>query len=70
MATTIKELLDKLSEDDRRVLSYAFEHELSQYVVFEGRYIGVNLDGHPGLVDPDMKAGVYSSGPYDVPKDS
>jgi hypothetical protein len=63
MATSIKELLDELSEEERRTLNYAFENLLAQYVLLpDGRYIGVHLDGHPGLSEPDMRAGLWSSG--------
>jgi hypothetical protein len=63
MATSIKELLDEISDEDRRILNYAFEHGISQYVLMlDGRYIGVNLDGHPGLSEPDIRAGLWSSG--------
>lgn len=65
MATTIKEILDKLPDSDRRLLTYAFEHELSQFVVLsDGQYIGVNLDlrRQGNLNPPDMKAGVWTVG--------
>lgn len=65
MATTIKELLDSLSPEDRRLLSYAFEHDLSQFVVLpDGQYVGVNLDPtkQTDLNEPDMRAGVWSAG--------
>jgi hypothetical protein len=63
MATSIKELLDELTEEERRTLNYAFENLLAQYILMpDGRYIGVHLDGHPGLSEPDMRAGMWSSG--------
>ncbi len=63
MATSIKELLDELTEEERRTLNYAFENLFAQYILLpDGRYIGVHLDGHPGLSEPDMRAGKWSSG--------
>jgi hypothetical protein len=60
--TSIKEILDALPDNDRRLLSYAFEHEISQHVYINDRYIGVNLDSNKSLPQPDLKAGVWSSG--------
>lgn len=64
-ATTIKELLDSLPKDDQRLLDYAFENSLSQFVIVDGRYVGVNLNGIPGLNAPDLKVGDWSSGVMD-----
>lgn len=68
MATTVKEILDTLTEDDRAFLNLAFEHELSQYIVlkdgtgkFTRRYIGVNCDRIMNL-SAEMVAGVWSVG--------
>lgn len=59
---TIKEVLNTLPDKDRRLLMYAFEHELSQYVELEGNmYIGVNISGNKRLI-PDSEAGVWSYG--------
>lgn len=64
MATTLRECLDSLNDEQRRLLMYAFEHELSQYVLMQdGRYIGVNTRSIPYLF-PDFKmcTGVWSVG--------
>lgn len=65
MATTLKELLDSLSEADRGALNYAFEHGLTYHVMLgDGeRYIGVNVTHVLFLYpDPDISKGVWSVG--------
>lgn len=39
----IKEILDKLKPDQKRLLMYAFENEFSQYITLpDNKFIGVN----------------------------
>jgi hypothetical protein len=62
---TIKILLRFLSDDDRELLSYAFEHGLTnQFVEYRpGRFVGVNIipELMPNLVI-EQTAGAYSAG--------
>lgn len=74
MATTVREVLDSISESDRRFLQIAFEHELSQFVklkdsngVYSGEYIGVNCHQIKNLT-PEMAAGVWSVGKIHEPQ--
>jgi len=40
----IKVILDQLTDEERRQLMYAFEHEFSQYIKLPlGKFIGVNV---------------------------
>ena len=40
----IKDILDKLPEEQRKQLMHAFEHEFAQYVELpDGKFIGVNV---------------------------
>lgn len=41
---TIREAIDSLTQDKRRVLIYAFEHGLSQIVEDGTSFVGVNID--------------------------
>ena len=46
---SIKTILDSLSDEQRRQLMYAFEHEFSQFIKLpENKFIGVNISpiGH------------------------
>jgi hypothetical protein len=68
MATNIREVLDSISDEDRRFLQIAFEHELAQFVklkdhkgIYNGEYIGVNCHQIKNLT-PQMTAGVWSVG--------
>lgn len=59
---TIKEILDKLSDTDRRTLDYAFENGMSQFVRLpHGRFIGVNI-AYLSYLNPTLKAGKWSYG--------
>lgn len=60
--TTIREILDSLSPEQKRLLAYAHEHDITQAVVLPDgkRYVGVNIDSNYGK--PDMTAGKWSSG--------
>jgi hypothetical protein len=75
MATSVREVLDSISEDDRRFLQIAFEHELSQFVklkdsrgLYTNEYIGVNCHQIKNL-SPEMVAGVWSVGKIHEVKD-
>lgn len=47
---TLKELLEGLKDEDRRVLMLAFEHGLEQIVYVEdGKFLGVNVGTIKGL---------------------
>lgn len=60
--TTIKEILDRLADKDRRLLNYAFEHGLEQHVKLEGgKYVGVNIKNYQNL-KPELEAGLWSFG--------
>jgi hypothetical protein len=40
----IRQILDELPEQKRRLLMYAFEHDLGQYVQLDGgKFVGVNI---------------------------
>lgn len=69
MATTLKELLDGLSVEERRLLMYAFEYDLTQYVILpNGRYLGVNASKVKYLVpDLSMSSGKWSTGDCKIP---
>lgn len=65
MATTLKELLDSLSEPDRGALNYAFEHGLTYHVLISDgeRFVGVNVTHVPYLYpDPEISRGAWSVG--------
>lgn len=66
MATTLKEHLDSLPEDDRRALYYAFENGLTHFVkVGEDGFIGVNTDKIPYLTpDPQFTRGDWRIGKW------
>lgn len=58
----IRAVLDQLTQTERRLLNYAFEHQLGQYVELpHGRYIGVHLEGMRHL-EPQEQAGAWSYG--------
>jgi hypothetical protein len=43
----IRDVLDRLDMEDRRLLSYALDHDLSQTVKLpQGKFVGINI--HPG----------------------
>jgi len=59
---TIKEVLNSLDDKDRRLLMYAFEQGIAQYVSLpNGKYIGVNTINMKHLI-PEQEAGVWSYG--------
>ena len=59
---TIKETLNTLSEKERRLLMYAFEHDLGQHVTISGnRFIGVNVE-HTKSLSVEESAGVWAIG--------
>lgn len=65
----IKDVLDTLDHKEKRLLMYAFEHDLTQYINLEdGQYIGVNTNRLKHLV-PDQEAGVWSIGKVKNGKD-
>lgn len=65
---TIKEILDSLPAENKRLLMYAFEHGLSQYVELpDNRYIGVNSNGVKHLFI-EQAAGAWSTGINAAPK--
>lgn len=58
----VKEELDKLTENQRRLLNYAFEHGLSQYVELPGkRFVGVNVDSLK-TISIEESVGAWSTG--------
>lgn len=68
MALTIKQILDSLKDDERRLLNYAFEHEMTEYIRLKdssgkpnGCYVGVNAGRSPSLI-PEQIAGAWSIG--------
>lgn len=59
---TIRQILDSLSEQDRRFIQYAFDNQMSQYVEYEkGKFIGVNVDTIKKL-NIENSVGVWSIG--------
>lgn len=61
---SIKDLLNLLSDEERRLLNYAFENGMSAHVILKDtrdRYIGVNTSQSPLLI-PEQTAGAWSSG--------
>jgi hypothetical protein len=59
---TIKETLNKLSESQKRQLSYAFENEFTQFVEYEpGKFVGVNVN-HLKHLQVESSAGAWSTG--------
>lgn len=68
MATTVKEVLDDLPDEDKRLLNFALEMEITQFIALkgpdgqpDGRYIGVNCE-RIGHLSPKFRAGVWSVG--------
>ena len=62
MPQTIKEVIDSLSESDRRRLNYAFENGISQFLPLpNGKFVGVNI-GHLNYLVPDLKVGRWAYG--------
>lgn len=61
---TLKSVLDSLSEEKRRLLMYAFEYDIEQWIVLPGgKFIGVNIVRVPFLIpDPKMTAGRWCYG--------
>lgn len=59
---TIKETLSSLSDKEQRLLMYAFEHGLGQYVTINGnRFIGVHVE-HIRNLEVEEAAGVWAIG--------
>ena len=59
---TIKEILNNLEDKDRRLLMYAFENSIAQFVALpDGKYVGVNTSNIKHLA-PEQVAGVWSYG--------
>lgn len=59
---TIKEIIDSLSEDERKLLNYAFENSLSQFVRLPGgKFVGVNVS-YLTYLEPDLIAGKWTYG--------
>lgn len=58
----IKELLEKLAPEDRKMLMYAFENLMPKFVVLEGGlFIGVNVTHLPNL-KIEEEAGYWACG--------
>lgn len=58
----LKEVLDNLTDEQRKQLMYAFENDLSQHVDLPGgRYIGVNTS-HVRHLHASESAGKWSYG--------
>jgi len=59
---TIKEVLDRLSDEQRRQLNYAFESEVAHYIeLADGKFVGVNIERLKHL-DVQINTGVWSIG--------
>ena len=59
---TIKATLAAISDKERQLLMYAFEHGISQHVSLEGnRFIGVNVT-HIRSLEIEQEAGVWATG--------
>ena len=59
---TIKEIFEKLNDDDRRQLLYGFEHEFAQFVCLpDNQFIGVNVSSIKHL-EITQQAGVWATG--------
>lgn len=59
---TIKETLNSLSEKERRLLMYAFEHEIGQHITLDdNRFIGVHVE-HTKSLEIEESAGVWAMG--------
>jgi hypothetical protein len=59
---TMRDILDRLSDDDKQLLNYAFEHGLAQFVRLpDNRFIGVNID-HLTYLEPQITVGVWRTG--------
>ncbi len=66
MATTIKEILDSLSPQDRGTLQYAFEQNKTHYIRLPGnKFVGVNIRDTRFLT-PTMNSGLWSAGEVKV----
>lgn len=63
MATSIREILDSLPEDDRRLLDFCFNSDIANYIVLDnGYYVGVYCDRIPTLGLPELQSGVWCVG--------
>ena len=63
--TTIKEMLDALPISERKLLDYAFENGIGQYVMLpDNRFVGVNV-GHLKHLKSDLSSGCWSAGVMD-----
>lgn len=59
---TLKEAIKALTKRQMDLLNYAFENELSQYVIIgKVLFVGVNVENTPGLEILETK-GVWSYG--------
>lgn len=60
--TTIKEIMDSLRPEDRKLLNYAFEHELEQHIRLpDNKYVGVNIRTLKNL-KAELAVGLWSYG--------
>lgn len=60
--SSVKDIFDTLSEQERKQLLYAFEHQLSQYISLDdGTFIGVHCD-HIKHLDVQHQNGAWSVG--------
>jgi len=58
----IKDVLDSLNDEQRRLLMYAFEHGIAQHVVLpDKKFIGVNVN-HIKHLRIGEEAGVWATG--------
>ena len=59
---TIKDTFQTLTDKQKALLNYAFQHGISQFVEYaEARFIGVNTEHISNLV-VEQKAGVWNVG--------
>lgn len=58
----IKLILDSLHPEQRKLIFYAFEHDMSQYIKLDNnRFIGVNIT-HLPFLKIEESAGVWAIG--------
>ena len=59
---TIREQLAKLNVEDSRLLHYAFDHDIGQYIKLpDGKFVGVNVE-HVVHLQPLEVVGKWSYG--------
>jgi hypothetical protein len=60
--STIKEIFERLNDEERRQILYGFEHEFAQFVCLpDNKFIGVNVESVPQL-EIIQQTGVWAVG--------